>query len=79
MALHLGLILYTLRLRAPWVLVFWFAVQLVNSLVTAEEGGGIAWGAHIGGFLAGMLFVLVFRRRGIPLLAPARHDPPTGP
>jgi membrane associated rhomboid family serine protease len=76
-ALPLGLVLYTVRLRAAWVLGFWFVLQLVSSLVTAEEeGGGVAWGAHLGGFIAGMLLVLVFRRRGIPLFAPARNDLP---
>jgi membrane associated rhomboid family serine protease len=29
--------------------------------------GGIAFGAHIGGFVAGFLLVTIFKRRGVPL------------
>jgi membrane associated rhomboid family serine protease len=30
-------------------------------------GGGVAFGAHVGGFIAGMLLVPLFKRRGVPL------------
>lgn len=46
----------------------WFFSQLVNGLmVGAEVMSGIAWWAHIGGFLVGLLLVRLFvpRRRGI--------------
>jgi membrane associated rhomboid family serine protease len=49
------------------VLGFWIVVQLVNGLfavgVGAETGSGIAWFAHIGGFLAGILLLFVLRPR----------------
>ncbi|HEY8503285.1 MAG TPA: rhomboid family intramembrane serine protease, partial [Gemmataceae bacterium] len=51
-----------------WMVVgLWFAFQLINSLGALGEGsqsGGVAYGAHIGGFLAGVaLTFLVAPRR----------------
>lgn len=42
------------------VLVLWFVIQLVNSLLTAQQQGGVAWGAHIGGFIAGIVLIFLF-------------------
>lgn len=46
-------------------LLLWFALQTVNGVgaLQAEAAGGVAWWAHIGGFLAG---VLVARTIGAP-------------
>ena len=46
-----------ITLPALVVLGFWFVLQLFNGLasVTAMSSGGVAWFAHIGGFVAGML------------------------
>ena len=38
----------------------WFLIQVLS----AGGGGGIAWYAHIGGFLAGLTLQMVFVRRG---------------
>ncbi|MEY2983314.1 MAG: hypothetical protein RL562_3541, partial [Planctomycetota bacterium] len=40
----------------------WMGIQLLSawSDVGAGAGGGVAWGAHIGGFVAGWLLVGVF-------------------
>jgi membrane associated rhomboid family serine protease len=50
-----------------WIFLgIWFVFQLVAggmSLVSPEEGGGVAFFAHIGGFVFGMLTVFVFRKR----------------
>jgi membrane associated rhomboid family serine protease len=32
-----------------------------------ETQGGIAFGAHIGGFIAGLLLVAIFKKRSVPL------------
>jgi membrane associated rhomboid family serine protease len=50
------------------VLGFWIVVQVLNGLITfggggAGAGGGVAFLAHVGGFVAGMALVLPFRRR----------------
>ncbi len=44
------------ELPARFMLGYWFAIQLVSGLSSAgAEGGGIAWFAHIGGFVFGYL------------------------
>lgn len=40
----------------------WFLLQFLSAAGTPSHGGGIAWWAHIGGFLAGMLFLKLFLR-----------------
>ncbi|HXJ80566.1 MAG TPA: rhomboid family intramembrane serine protease [Candidatus Methylomirabilis sp.] len=48
------------------VLGFWMVVQIVSGLGSLGAGGGVAWFAHIGGFVAGMALVLVLRPRPGP-------------
>ena len=43
------------------VLGFWIVLQILNGLGSFGEAGAVAWFAHIGGFFAGMLFLLVLR------------------
>jgi membrane associated rhomboid family serine protease len=43
------------------VLGFWFLIQLVNAGQIAP--GGVAWFAHIGGFITGLALIAPFRRR----------------
>ncbi|MGD8270057.1 MAG: rhomboid family intramembrane serine protease, partial [Desulfobacterales bacterium] len=40
----------------------WFAFQLISSLgmFSGGSGGGVAYGAHIGGFIAGLVLVKLF-------------------
>jgi len=33
-------------------------------MFTGEGAGEVAWWAHVGGFLAGIILILVFKRRG---------------
>ncbi len=55
------------EIRAFWLLIIWFAVQLISA-VGAPDGAGVAWWAHIGGFVAGAIVALplVKRRRSGP-------------
>ena len=48
---------------AAIVLGLWFILQFLN----AGMGGGVAWYAHIGGFLAGMALLLLLARKKKPL------------
>jgi membrane associated rhomboid family serine protease len=59
----------TLRLPAMWLLLLWFAVQLVSDLVIQDGGADVAFRAHIGGFLVGMLLVPVLKRGEVKLFA----------
>ena len=49
-------------IRAGWLLGFWFVFQLLSGLIDQGEGG-VAWWAHVGGFVAGMALVFVMRDR----------------
>ena len=52
---------------APFYLLFWFAMQFLNGYESIGDrsytGGGVAWFAHIGGFIAGMLLIKLFPSR----------------
>jgi rhomboid family protein len=60
----LTLILFFIREIPAWVLLgFWFVFQLwagTSSLDRPEQGGGVAFFAHIGGFAFGLLLVNAF-------------------
>jgi len=67
------IVIYTPWIAAYWVLGFWFVLQLINSLTSASDVGGVAYGAHIGGFVAGMLLIPLFKYRHVPLFSPAKR------
>jgi len=69
----IGLLIYTPWIAAYWVLGFWFVLQLVNSMVSASDTGGVAYGAHLGGFVAGMLLIPLFKYRHVRLFSPAQR------
>ncbi len=63
----LGFLWPTVLVPAVVFLVLWFAMQLFSGLATVgTERGGVAWWAHVGGFLA-----------GAALARPMRQHPPT--
>jgi membrane associated rhomboid family serine protease len=59
-----------LYLPAMVVLGFWFLLQLLSTLLADPNQPGVAFGAHAGGFVAGMLLIPLFKRREIRLLHP---------
>ncbi len=50
------------RLPALFVIGFWIVIQFINGIVSKGEAaqGGVAWFAHIGGFIFGVLLIKVF-------------------
>lgn len=60
----LGRLLFTTRIPAIVLLGFWFVLQLVSGVgeVTSQsvDSSGVAFFAHVGGFVAGMVLVKVF-------------------
>ena len=54
------------------VIGFWIVLQFVNgigSVARTDETAGVAYMAHIGGFVAGIVLVKLFARRGRPAYA----------
>ncbi len=53
----------TFDIPAAFMLLYWFLLQLlsgVSSLASVTQAQGIAWFAHVGGFLAGILLIRFF-------------------
>jgi membrane associated rhomboid family serine protease len=56
---------YPIELPAYLYLGYWLLLQLVlgHFSLLAPGGGGVAWFAHIGGFVAGLLLIFPFKKR----------------
>lgn len=69
------IIFWAVRLPAFLVLPFWFVVQLFKgaAAVVSSFDGGIAWFAHIGGFVAGGLYLWFNRKRFRPIEEHPEH------
>tara|TARA_B100002052_G_scaffold294603_1_gene319652 strand:+ start:356 stop:1081 length:726 start_codon:yes stop_codon:yes gene_type:complete len=52
-----------IKIRAIYVLGFWFILQFVNSFLSSSSGGGVAYAAHIGGFITGIILILFFNKK----------------
>jgi membrane associated rhomboid family serine protease len=58
----IGIFIRVMELPAFFFLGFWFLLQfLYGSMMRGE--GGVAWWAHVGGFVAGFVFVQIFKKR----------------
>jgi membrane associated rhomboid family serine protease len=71
----LFLVVFFTWLKIPaWVVLgSWFLLQLVDSSV--GEAGGVAYFAHVGGFVSGLLLIRLFARRMRPPAPPPRPEP----
>ncbi len=58
-------VFFTVRLPAIVILGYWFAIQFFNGFaaLSGPKGPGVAWWAHIGGFVLGVIWVKVFEPR----------------
>ena len=57
----LGFVLQLMELPAVVLLLLWFGIQALSGLLSlGMQGGGIAWWAHVGGFVAGVVLVRLF-------------------
>ncbi|KAA2313201.1 rhomboid family intramembrane serine protease [Pseudooceanicola sediminis] len=64
-----------------WIMLgLWFALQLFNGLGSDPTTGGVAYWAHAGGFLLGLVLTLpLFVRRGGPRFWSRHHGKPPHP
>jgi membrane associated rhomboid family serine protease len=69
-----GFYVRTAELPAMFVLGFWFVLQFLSALVSAGTGEGVAWYAHVGGFVAGMAFIGLFKRKKVPFWGRKRES-----
>ena len=59
----LGILLTSVALPAWAMLVYWVVLQVVSGVAsTGQTGGGVAFWAHVGGFVAGVVLVKLFVR-----------------
>lgn len=63
--IFLGFFWDLVRVPAMIVLGFWIVLQLVYGIFSlgGPSGGGVAWFAHVGGFVAGMALLFIFKKR----------------
>jgi membrane associated rhomboid family serine protease len=70
----LGFLLTSMAWPAWMMLGYWLLLQFVSGLTTlGNEGGGVAFWAHFGGFLAGVVLVKLFARSDYVAEHRARH------
>jgi len=51
---------------ASLFIIFWFAIQFISGVSTVgnmQNAGGVAFWAHVGGFVAGLLIAMYFRKK----------------
>ncbi|WP_119458760.1 rhomboid family intramembrane serine protease [Rhodospirillaceae bacterium SYSU D60014] len=71
----LGFFITTARIPALLVLGLWFVLQFIQGSMVVGEQGGIAFWAHIGGFISGAVLVVPFRDKSVPLFGRRRRGP----
>ncbi len=73
---HVWIFLIIVTVPAFLVVGLWFVFQVLNGLGTlgGEEAGGVAYAAHIGGFIFGLFLVKRFAKK----VAPPRRRSPWG-
>jgi len=67
MLIFLGIFITTVAVPAWMMLGYWFLLQILGGLpmLAKEPGGGTAFWAHAGGFVAGMVLIWLFRNRSL--------------
>ncbi len=69
--LVIGFFIRLVHMPALIVLGFWFVMQFLNGFLTrtfGEASDGVAWFAHVGGFLSGMVLLFLLRPRRLARL-----------
>ncbi len=73
--IFLGFFFWIAHVPALIVLGIWFLMQLLSAAAPAGGEGGVAFWAHIGGFLAGLALIMVFKKRWVTVLEKSHTKP----
>jgi membrane associated rhomboid family serine protease len=75
----IGFFITRMALPAWTMLVYWFLLQVLGgaTAIAGSKAGGVAFGAHVGGFVAGLALVKLFARRDYVAAHRAGHYRPT--
>jgi membrane associated rhomboid family serine protease len=63
--IFLFIFIQIVEIRAIFFLGFWIVIQVISGMFSVGltgQSGGVAWWAHIGGFLSGVLLVFIFKK-----------------
>lgn len=78
--LPIPFLFFMVRLKALYVLGGWFFIQVMLGLAASPDQPGVAFWAHIGGFVTGFVLARLFvdrdrlaRMRALPRSVPSRH------
>jgi len=73
------IIIFVRMINVPALIVLgvWFAGQILSGVTTPLTGdeGGVAFWAHVGGFVAGAVLIFPFKRREVAVLEPPHSQP----
>ena len=77
--IFLGFFIRLMYLPAGVILGFWILLQCINGsmMMGRQDAGGVAFWAHIGGFIAGILLVGLFKKRDVRFFNPPRYHAET--
>jgi membrane associated rhomboid family serine protease len=73
----LGFFITSVALPAWMMLVYWIGLQVLSGVTAIGASGGVAFWAHIGGFVAGVVLVKLFSRGDRVAAHRARHWQPS--
>lgn len=76
----LGFFLHSMALPAWVMLIYWAFLQFAGGVtsIVSEQAGGVAFWAHLGGFVAGVVLVKIFERRDRVAAHASQHWSPRG-
>ncbi len=73
----IGFLLTSIALPAWMMLAYWIGLQILSGVTAVDDsGGGVAFWAHVGGFVAGVVLVKLFARRDRVSAHKAHHWKP---
>jgi rhomboid family protein len=72
----LGIVFWPFRISAVWVVGLWFVTQLLLAALSDPAKPGVAWWAHVGGFLTGLALTPLLKSSEVPYFGPVLRRGP---